>query len=103
MMAKRRKTSKPRTIANEDLAPDRGISKEKTIPIHELNDWIGYVKNHYKTDAIHLWDNHFRINVWTCEYIEDRVYEEYSIDKSFHVVYNDGKFRVISNPKKEYK
>lgn len=99
MMAKRKKTAKSKPISNEDFAPDRGVSRDKMIPIHELNDWIGPVKNHYKTDAIHLWDNHFRINVWTSEYVEDRVYEKYSIDRSFHVVYNSGSFRDISNPK----
>jgi len=104
MMAKRRRTSKSRQITNEDFAQDRGASKERIIPIDELNDWIGPIKNHYKTDAIHLWDNHFRINVWTSEYVKDRVYEKCSIDRSFHVVYNNGTFKDISNPRtKEFK
>jgi hypothetical protein len=103
-MAKKRISKKKETseYRNEDLAPNRGRSTEKTIPPHEVDDWVGYVPFHYKTEAIHLWDNHFRINIWCAREAEHCLYEKYSIDKSFHVVYNNGKFEDMSNPVRKF-
>ena len=102
-MKKKRTRAKSGELYNEtDLAPDRRISREKAIPIHELDDWIGHVKNHMKTDAIHLWGDHFRINVWCEHEVENCLYPKVSIDKSFHVVYNSGKFEDRSKPERKF-
>jgi len=34
------------------------------LPKHKVDLFVGPVKNHYKTDAIHLYDDRYRINVW---------------------------------------
>ena len=102
-MAKKKTTTKKRpSVSNEDLAPDRGRSIEKTIPIHELEDWIGFVPNLYKLDAIHLFDDHFRVNVWCEEKLDNHIYMKYNIEKSFHVVYKNGKFDDRSNPERKF-
>ena len=97
-MTKTRKTNK---VKQEDLAPDRGRNTEKFIPIHELEDWVGHVPNLYKIDAVYLgWDNRFRINVYCSKKVEGSIYERYSIDKSYHVRYTDGRFEDKSRPTK---
>lgn len=62
--------------------------KSTSIPQNELDNFVGYIKNLYKIDCIRTWENHFRINVWIEEYIENSVYPKYSIIKSFFVFYD---------------
>ena len=103
-MAKRRvgKKNKDKMPSETDLAIDRSVSTEKSIPFHEVEDWVGHVPNLHKIDTIHLWDDHFRINCWCVVQKENMIYESYSIDKSFHVRYNDGKFEDKSNPERKF-
>lgn len=100
MARKKTSTKANRKYTNEDLAPDNGRDTSKSIPIHELEDWIGYVENLHKIDAIYLgWDNRFRINVYCATKVEGSIYEKYSIDRSYHVRYNNGRFEDKSNQK----
>lgn len=96
-MAKRAKRTSYQP-SETDLAIDRSVSKEKSIPYEEVADWIGHVPNLYNIDIIHLWDDRFRINCWCSVYDANMIYESYSINKSFHVEYKDGVFTDKSNP-----
>lgn len=103
-MAKRRvsKKTKDNMPSETDLAIDRSVSTEKSIPFHEVEDWVGYVPNLYKIDTIHLWGDRFRINCWCSVQKPNMLYESYSIDKSFHVEYKNGQFVDKSNPKRNF-
>jgi hypothetical protein len=51
--------------------------------------FVGKVKNHHKTEAIHLYDNKYRINVWTVT--KGDLVDHYIIDRSYFISYDDGK------------
>ena len=101
-MKKRTKTSAVANQNQADLAPDRGASKEKSIPQFDLECFVGYVPNLYKIDAIHLWNDRFRVNVWCANEVGGNLYEKYNIEKSFHVEYKDGEFIDMSNPVRNF-
>lgn len=52
----------------------------------------GTVKNYLKTDVINLFDNRYRINVWTEERRSDRLISHFQIPKSFFASLEDGEF-----------
>ena len=101
-MKKRTKAKTEPKYNETDLAPDRGVSKEKSIPQFDLECFVGYVPNLYKIDAVHLWDDRFRVNVWCAREVEGHLYEKYNIEKSFHVEYKDGEFVDKSNPVRNF-
>lgn len=87
---KKKSGTKRKKIMDDEYDPPVKIRKSApTIPISKLENFVGYVKNVYKIDAIHLWDNRFRINVWTEETLDNYVYPKYGIAKSFFVSYED--------------
>ena len=66
------------------------VKKETpTIPLDKLKELVGEVDNLYKIEAKHVWDNHFRVNVWTKTYSEGYFCANYMIDKSYFVLYNE--------------
>lgn len=60
------------------------------MPEDLLTDFVGHVKNWFKTDCLNLFDNKFRINVWTVQHYPDRLVPEYKIAHSYFVSLNDG-------------
>ena len=88
---KKKKKKKP--LAEPTLDPPT----KKIIPKHELTEFVGEVKNLWKIEAVHLWEDNFRINVWTQTQEEGQITTTYVIDKSFFVwytntsLYKDGK------------
>lgn len=98
----KKKTKKTATHSETSLAPNRGRSTEKTIPEFELECFVGHVPNLHKIDAIHLWGDRFRVNVWCAREVEGHLYEKYNIEKSFHVEYKDGEFVDKSNPVRNF-
>ena len=60
------------------------------IPTDKLKEFVGPVDNLLKISATLLWDNRFRINVWTEKYEKNAIFPTFSIDKSFFVHYNNG-------------
>lgn len=93
---KKRSMTKKKSV-KEDIyeAPMKTTKKTPTIPIKDLELFIGYVKNLYKIDCIYLWGENFRINVWTEETVENYVYPKYNIKKSFFVSYNDIDMEIV--------
>lgn len=87
---KKKSATKRNSIMDNQYDPPVKIKKNTPkIPISKLENFVGYIKNIYKIDAIHLWDNRFRINVWTEETLDNYVYPKYGIAKSFFVSYED--------------
>ena len=60
-----------------------------TIPLDKLKELVGEVDNLYKIEAKHVWNDHFRVNVWTKTYSEEYFCANYMIDKSYFVLYNE--------------
>ena len=69
---------------------------KKLIPKHELTEFVGKVDNLWKIEALHLWEDNFRINVWTQTQIEGQITTIYKVDKSFFVVYNEEKGSIVN-------
>ena len=63
---------------------------ETKIPQDKLKEFVGPVDNLLKVSATHLWDDRFRVNVWTEKYRENSICPDIKIDKTFFVHYNDG-------------
>lgn len=55
------------------------------IPKESLTDFIGPIKNLFKIDAIHLFSNKFRVNVWTKEDKQDTIIPVFKIHSSYFV------------------
>jgi len=53
-----------------------------------LKEFVGEVKDLLKIDAIHLFSNKYRINVWTCSLLDD-IIPEYKIHSSYFVSFQD--------------
>lgn len=77
----------------KDKMKKKAVPKEKVIdPITPkiLKDFVGEVKNHSKTDCVHLYANRYRMNVWTREEIPGRLVDEFKIIESYFVALEDG-------------
>ena len=68
---------------------------KKLIPKKELTEFVGTVDNLWKTEAVHLWEDNFRINVWTQTQVEGQITTNYKVDKSFFVVYNEANGSIV--------
>ena len=79
---------------SKKLDKDKKVVKPKeelTIPDDKLKEFVWHVKNLFQIDANKLWENRFRINVWTETYSEENnVVPAYNIVKSFFVHYHNG-------------
>lgn len=62
-------------------------TQKKVIPKEQLKEFVGKVDNLWKIEAVHLWEDNFRINVWTQTQEEGQITTNYVIDKSFFVCY----------------
>lgn len=54
-----------------------------------INEQAGEVKGLFKTDCINLFDNYYRINVWTKQHSEN-LCPKVNIAHSFYVRYHEG-------------
>jgi hypothetical protein len=54
---------------------------------NEVDSLVGEVTNHHKTDIIHLYDDRYRVNVWSKE---KGLIDRYAIVKSYFIDYKDG-------------
>lgn len=95
---KKRTTVKQKTYKRVDKIETVDL-KSTSIPQNELENFVGYVKNLSKIDCIRIWENHFRINVWTEEYTNGSVYPKYAIAKSFFVFYDGWRITDKTNIK----
>ena len=75
---KRKKQTQPKEVKQET----------PIIPLEKLKEFVGEVDNLYKIESKHVWDDHFRVNVWTKTYSEGYFCANYMIDKSYFVLYN---------------
>jgi len=79
--------------------------EERGIPDSKLIEFVGPVKRLFQIDAIQLWDDYFRINVWISTYgNEASVVPSFEIEKSFFVCYREGVIidsTIQPKPKKE--
>jgi hypothetical protein len=64
------------------------------LPDSAVDNFIGEVKNHHKTDATNVYGDRFRIDVWTKE--TGDLVDKYTIDKSFFVSYEDGTIKDLT-------
>lgn len=85
---KKKAAIKHKKINRHEDPPIKITKKNPTIPKNILEDFVGFIRNLYKIDCIYLWENHYRVNVWTETYVEHSVYPKYAIDKSFFLCYD---------------
>jgi len=79
----------PRPIpVKEEVMPQK---KSPSIPEELLLEFVGNIPNLFKIDQHHIWNNRYRINVWTQEWAEGRFCPTNRIAKSFYLLYEDGK------------
>lgn len=53
-----------------------------------VDNFVGEVKNHLKTDVVHLYDDRYRINVWTVQ--KGDLIDKHEISRSYFVVHESG-------------
>jgi hypothetical protein len=97
-------TQKPRKkrIKKVDAMPKR--KKPTDIDQETLKKFIGEVENLFNIEAKHLYDNRYRINVWTETYKEGMFCPFHKIEKSYFIHYVDGEIvdkTIPSKPKEE--
>jgi hypothetical protein len=59
------------------------------IPDIEVKKFVGEVKGLHKVDAINVYEDRYRINVWTVE--KAGLIDKYAIVDSYFVTYSNGK------------
>ena len=64
------------------------------IPQEVLKEFVGRVPYLMQITAGHIYNNRFRVNVWTEQYFDGNVVPEIKIAKSYFVHYHEG---VISD------
>ena len=79
-----RKKQKKKPLSDPTPEPP---TQKKVIPKEQLKEFVGKVENLWKIEAVHLWEDNFRINVWTQTQEEGQITTNYVIDKSFFVCY----------------
>lgn len=64
----------------------------KSSRTHEqiIEDWIGSVKNLYKIKYTNLYDNRYRVDVFTTERREAALYDAYMITQSYFICITNG-------------
>ena len=87
-MRKRSATKRKPANRIKDKKTTAPQKTSRSIPKNILEDFTGHVRNLYKIDAVHLWDDYFRVNVWTETWEENDVGPKYAIDKSFFMCYD---------------
>lgn len=77
------------------LKPKKKVSEDtyeepvrNTIPEDKLKKFVGPVENLLKIDAINVYSDRFRINVWTVTWVGDSIVPRNKIEKSFFVKYD---------------
>lgn len=85
---KKRTKIKCKAAKKSNDPPIKVPKKNPTIPNTVLEDFTGYIKGLYKIDCIYLWENHYRVNIWTETFVEGSVYPKYAIDRSFFLCYD---------------
>jgi|TARA_R100000008_G_C3502225_1_gene124330 hypothetical protein len=96
------KKPKKRRIKRGEAMPKK--NKSKDIDYKILKNFVGEVENLLKIDAKHLYDNRYRINVWTEIYKEGMFCPFHKIEKSYFIHYVDGEIvdkTIPSKPKEE--
>lgn len=58
------------------------------LPDSMVDEFVGEVKNHHKTDVINVYGDRYRINVWTLK--KGDLVDHYKIAKSYFVVHESG-------------
>ena len=83
-------TLKPKKKCKEEVEEPEVVetTTKMTIPEDKLKKFVGPVENLLKIDAINVYDNRFRVNVWTRTWVGDSVVPRNKIEKSFFVKYD---------------
>ena len=85
------RTAKPKSkksVPNPTKKPI--LEKKPEIPQRVLKKFVGSVPYLMQITATHVYNNRFRVNVWTEQYFDDKVVPKIKIEKSFFVHYHDG-------------
>ncbi len=61
-----------------------------SIPEPILNEFVGYVKNHLKTECYNVYGNRWRIDVWTATQNPDSFMRIFNITESYFVRFDGG-------------
>ena len=63
--------------------------KPTNIPQDVLQKFVGEVPNLYKIDAINVYNNKYRVNVWTKHLREGQITPVFSLTKSYFVLWTE--------------
>ena len=85
------RTAKPRTDKSS-IKPKRKPKSELKleIPQEVLKEFVGRVPHLMQITASHIYNNRFRVNVWTEQYFNNSIVPTIKIEKSFFVHYHEG-------------
>ena len=72
---------KKKRVSKSKLPPFRPTK----IPEKTLAEFVGPVLNLFQIDAVHLFSNKFRINVWTKHSQDDKIIPLFKIHSSYFV------------------
>ncbi len=85
------RTAKPtsnKTMTKHTKKPKAEIKSE--IPQEVLKEFVGRVPYLMQITATHIYNNRFRINVWTEKYHDNKVVPTIRIAESYFVHYHEG-------------
>lgn len=85
-----KKKAPPKENLNEELDIEKDDVKI-LIPEDKLSKFIGEIKDLLEIKCINVYDNRFRINVFTRRYLEGSFVPRTQIKQSFFVRYEKGK------------
>lgn len=76
------------TPVQEVKVKEKPVEIKRVIPQEVLLDFVGETANLYKIDSTHIFEDKFRVNVWTKVLNKTCVIPGFSLFKSFFVLYN---------------
>jgi len=79
------KATKSKVKKQQDIDPKL---QEKLVR-EEVLAKLGYIKDFYKIDAVNIYYNKWRVNVWICEWPETMYGPNYSIKYSYFCTVQD--------------
>lgn len=79
------------------------VKASQTLSDSLVCKFVGHVDNLYRIVSHHLWDNKFRINVWTETRKDGMFCSFHKIEKSYFVKLVDGEIHDLTIPQKPKK
>ena len=79
------KATKSKVKKQKDIDP----KLQEKLVCEEVLEKLGHIKDFYKIDAVNVYWNRWRVNVWICEWPETMYGPNYSIKYSYFCTVQD--------------